>query len=133
MRTIVITDDEADVIHSALGGILLEGLRRAAAQTKIAEAKDNNVHAFLDISTGHLSEPAEEWLKSSSDAPRIIEHEHGWWMNIPSQPVKKSEDEDAPPTDILKLIEHARSLGCWWINFDADGDYLGEEFEMFER
>jgi hypothetical protein len=59
---------------------------------------------------------------------RVIPHEHGWWINVPS--IEYLEEEDkllqikrCGHSDIfINLIRFAAKNRCWWINLDCDGE-----------
>lgn len=97
------------------------------------------IEKFLDASTGHITAGDKILLEEDFDSfpTRVIPHEFGWWVNVP---VKEDYDEEENPfiemraqgysDAFINFINLAADSGCWWINFDADGDRL-ESFEMF--
>lgn len=90
------------------------------------------VYSYLDLSTAHLTEGemdavAHNLPDRDDTGPRIIRHEYGAWVNVPSgwDDAEKAELARLYP-NLAACIEHARSLGCLWINFDQDGDTIAD-------
>lgn len=82
---------------------------------------------YLDLSTAHITK--EDSLRIRDLArPRVIAHEYGWWIHVPSDPadvadmVEAIRDADMSD-DFLAMMHEARNLGCAWINLDQDADH----------
>lgn len=71
---------------------------------------------FLDCSTSHLSPAARAYVDRtdvvSSPTP------YGWFVWASEEP-----GDDVPP-ELVAIMNHARSLGAEYINFDADADEI---------
>lgn len=107
--------------------------------------EDQNVHRYLDLSTGFLSQPERDALEEQGradqsddrrrdlDLPRVVNHYYGWWVNVPAPPDSIGEDhlgERFPA--LLACIRVARKRGCNWINFDADASDDDPELQIRE-
>jgi hypothetical protein len=85
-----------------------------------------SVLKYLDLSTAHLPEGERTALQAGelldNDWPRVITHEYGWWVNVPSDPVAYDFSDQAPA--LAQIIKHARELDCEWVNIDRDADTI---------
>lgn len=92
------------------------------------------VFNYLDVSTGNLTEEEFRVVERGRDAGGVIgdPHEYGAWVYVPA-----GDDEDAPANDASKypniaaIVSLARDLGCRWVNFDQDADFL-DGFPSFD-
>jgi len=57
-----------------------------------------------------------------NDWPRVIAHQYGWWINVPTDPEIYDFSDQAP--SLAAIIDHARTLDCAWVNLDADADTI---------
>ncbi len=94
---------------------------------------------MLVVSTGHIPKSDDDLLRDlvSRDA-LLIGHvctDAGWLLHVDQD----GECHEAQITHmreaglsghLIKLVEHAHKLGCWWLNLDRDGEPL-EDFEQF--
>jgi hypothetical protein len=83
---------------------------------------DCPVRPFLDVSTGHLSLRTrcmlDAWSADSDSAPGLLLHgPYGWLIHVPLE----AEDPARWPADLEIVLAHARSQGCDYVLFDADG------------
>jgi hypothetical protein len=95
------------------------------------------VFKYLDVSTGHLSDweqenlPSIETSKAYEDAfsIRVIPHEFGWWVNVPSTEEELEEAIKSLLTgggrfgNVALMLKYAFKKECFWINFDSDAIY----------
>jgi len=86
---------------------------------------------FLDASTEHLSRVERDELEAGLDdsTPRVIPHEHGWWIHVPVAECDCKAVEHMPA--LTAALRAAKKLDCWWINFDADADQV-DGLEVYE-
>lgn len=88
-----------------------------------------SVYGYLDLSTGHLPEAEFDAVAANlpdrdDSGPRIIPHEYGAWVNVPSGWEEQEWRELAEHyPNLAACLEHATRLNCQWINFDQDGDH----------
>lgn len=86
------------------------------------EPENPNVHKYLDLSTSHL--PIELGMGGLASANGVIAYdiEYGWlmWVPLDDDSFRMVEQEGAP-AEVLRIMRHARSLGCGYVRFDADG------------
>lgn len=89
------------------------------------------VYSYLDISTAHLTEAEMLAIRDNLPAledvgPRVIVHEYGAWVNVPSDSLTMDETDEAAFTEsypnLRACLERARELGCLWVNFDQDAE-----------
>ena len=90
---------------------------------------------FLDASTGYITD--EDRLKLLDDPTafptRVIPHEFGWWINVPSIEYLEEDDKlhqikQCGYSDLfVNLIKFAAKHDCWCINLDCDGEVLDDE------
>jgi hypothetical protein len=90
------------------------------------------VYKYLDLSTGHLTRNEGVELSSAypygdlDHSPRVIVHDYGAWVNVPDLDGSwDAEDQEALRSsrpNLADVIDHARELGCTWINFDRDAE-----------
>lgn len=80
-----------------------------------------NTHLFADVSTAHLPDYERESV-SAVHCIRVIDHDYGYWVNVPTDDLSgrlgELADEGFPV--LAHLVETAANLGCWWINLDRD-------------
>jgi hypothetical protein len=79
------------------------------------------VRKFLDLSTAHLP----KHLINGPCPENVIRYptDYGCFVWVPGDPKESSEAMEEPvPPEILAVQVYARSLGCDYILFDADGD-----------
>ena len=104
-----------------------------------------SIEKFLDLSTAYMTEKDSTRLREAgkgrkktptTNLPRIINHEYGFWVNVQQDP-EVFVDQAAALVDagfsaaFIKVIVHARKKGCWWINFDQDGPTDLKGFRRF--
>ena len=80
---------------------------------------------YLDLSTGHLTE-AEREGPAIIDNFKAIDHGYGWRVWVPAADDPHLAENAAQFPNVLAAMNLARSLDCFWINFDADGEYVDE-------
>lgn len=95
----------------------------------------HGVRPFLDCSSAHLPRYICDRLNDDSIEGVIVrKHEHGWWVHVPlsDDPADKDVAQiyAAIPNELQQLLDRARSLGCWWINFDQDAEPV-PQFPLF--
>jgi len=85
-----------------------------------------SVLKYLDLSTAHLPAGERTALQAGelldNDWPRVITHEYGWSVNVPSDPVAYDFSDQAPA--LAQIIAHARAQDCAWVNLDRDADTI---------
>lgn len=92
------------------------------------------VRAFLDLSTGALSERTRTWLQASLQADvqdtRLpgdpvmtgAPTRHGYLVHVPSDPDSGTVRTDNVPGDLGACFAKAHEMGCDYILFDAHAD-----------
>lgn len=97
------------------------------------------IRPMLDISTAHLPPKAQanDWPDGFNN---VYPYDYGFILHVPEDPKLNAEDyaEDNEESDykeeaeaLVALQVYARSLGCDFIMFDADGEEL-EGFPTWE-
>ena len=85
----------------------------------------DNVRKFLDLSTAHLP---ERFFEDGSCLTGRYQHDVGMLLWVPDDPTEHVREHGDDPQDcddaapeVLAVRLYARSLGCDYILFDADG------------
>jgi len=121
LMSVINTDDDGDFFICKEADDILEAARKLidadTAQKEVLE-----IEPMVVISTAHASAETRrkctEGEAFSSDLPRIINHEYGLIMTVPSE-MSTLDFSTAP--ELEAVYEFARAKRCNWVNFDADG------------
>lgn len=82
----------------------------------------SEVRKFLTLSTAHIPPLMQNIGLEHIESVVAYRTTYGWFMWVPDDPVESSDaDVDPTPADLLAIQIHARSLGCDYVMFDADG------------
>jgi hypothetical protein len=85
------------------------------------------IYKYFDAVTNTISYNDTIRLRSETFPIRVVPHEYGWWINVPTDKddfddAVKKLTEAGMTKAFIKLISTARDAGCYWINLDRDGD-----------
>lgn len=98
-----------------------------------------SVYTYLDATTAHLTKDEMDVLSAVEDSseekptrsilPRVIRHTYGAWVNVPTDidgeaDRRREADRAELYPNLQRVIEHARTNGCFWINFDQSADRI---------
>jgi hypothetical protein len=93
----------------------------------LGSVPSTEVRSFLTLSTGHVSEATDQWLRlaAAKSIAWVSATPSGWffWANDPAA-------GGIYPADLLVCIRHAERQGCEFIMFDSEADPL-EELPFF--
>ena len=91
------------------------------------------IRCFLDLSTAHLDEASKEWLTNEAKDSSTYEGCYGWFTAV--YPADEELDGIAVNPDrpgvLTAILKYAVKLGCDYVLFDADGDFV-EDLPIFE-
>lgn len=97
-------------------------------------ANPGPAYLYLDASTAHLPQSERDLLENAGrreerglppdNLPRIISHRYGWWVHVNLESDFEDERDYTDLPAFAALVAHAQSLGCGWINVDADADQI---------
>lgn len=91
-------------------------------------SKNAWIRPMLDLSTSHITrdtaEAIELHIKRHQRMELIVypKGEDGWIVYVP--PVEVYEELSRLPEDLKNVIAYARWLGCDWVMFDRDGNFV---------
>ncbi|MER5951191.1 hypothetical protein ABT127_34655 [Streptomyces sp. NPDC001904] len=94
-----------------------EGLPALWDASREPGAPAPSVRPFLDVSTAHPRPAVAHNLDLYLDASPTP---HGWWVYAPQEATEQAVREDWPD-ELLPVVQLARSRGCAYVLFDADG------------
>lgn len=77
-------------------------------------------HAYLDLSTGHLS---RETFESLGQFNHLASYEYGEILYVSNT---MEDHHPHAPDDLKRLNEFARQQGCQLIRLDQDGDVIDD-------
>lgn len=87
----------------------------------------------LEISTAHISQEDDEWLRTNPD--EIVSYEKklgedlcGWFILADSEKLT----DDAVPESVRAVIRFACANGCQWISLDGAGPVYADELTIYE-
>lgn len=94
----------------------------------------NNIHKFLDISTGYMTEMDYD-LTASYDFPRTCyNYPEGCFLHCGGFDTEDAEELLAygMSKQFVDILLYANRQGCWFVRFDCDGadcdKFLREEW-----
>lgn len=83
---------------------------------------------YLDCSTAHLTNELF-WKLADGEVPYIVSDPKsmkgevlGLFVHVPEG--LDEEEEKEIPQELNPIIDYARKNGCWWIQFDRDGEII---------
>jgi hypothetical protein len=94
----------------------------------------SNIRPFLDLSTAHLDAASKRWLSNEARDAGSYEGCYGWFTcayRDPDEPGSIIHDADRPAV-LAAILQHAASLGCDYVLFDADAEE-SEALPVFEE
>lgn len=85
-----------------------------------------SIHSYLDLSTGHVKhETFAGWLPYTKTL-MVATHEYGAIVSVPSQDWFDDTGPADIPEDLFTVLKYARAQGCNLVNFDQDGESIGD-------
>lgn len=99
-----------------------EILDTARRKHQDAAVEQPRIVKVLDLSTAHIPEQYSQCLHEMQ-AEDVIAYQHseyGYLMWVPAG------EHDRAPTEIQRIIDFARSLGCEYVLFDRDADVIDD-------
>lgn len=84
--------------------------------------------AYLDVSTGHLSEETRFWLDEGSHGlpMTVAPYEYGAFVSVPNFSEMDSDIQAELPEDLRRVLQFAADQECVIVRFDADGETHGD-------
>jgi hypothetical protein len=94
------------------------------------EQNKRHLRPFLDISSAHISQATRDLLEDRSCRQRhpmdaILGCAYGWMIHVP-------EEIDNEPTDLKRVLLHAKKAGADYVMLDCDGPVI-EELPTYEE
>jgi hypothetical protein len=97
------------------------------------------LRAFLDLSTGHLTQQTREWLDNldwKTEGPAGGAGPHGWFIYAHDDNSCQPSAPHAPsgefPPDLWACIEKAKELGADYVLFDCDAEPNPDLLPVYE-
>ena len=92
--------------------------------------KQSSISNVLSVSTKHVPEAVAEHMDrlaynsvcAGTNPFLVAGYEYGWFVRVPDDAMDKSDPNAEVPDEILVIMKFAKSLGCDYIQLDADGD-----------
>lgn len=99
---------------------------------RIEKSEDKyEIQRVLVLSTGHIREQDERFLRNHDGAYYIIPYEYGYFVWVPSELENLEDAMGEVPPKIGELIKLAFEENCQWLRLDSDG-MIVEGLEEFD-
>ena len=90
------------------------------------------IYKYLDISTAHITEKTDEFLRKQSEDEYgeliVYKKEHGYFICVPYD---LDEIEMHIPSDLVKCLVLAEKHRCNWLVLDGDAEVI-DELETYD-